>query len=293
MFSFCKIPFYLGNKGLLKWLPDELYLKLVFSGMVGYKLNLKNPKTLNEKIQWQKLYDHNPLYTDLVDKQAVKKYVAQIIGDQYIIPTIGVWKRFEDIDFEKLPNQFVLKCTHDSGGLVIVKDKSLLDYKKAKKKIESCLKKNYFWTGREWPYKNVKPQIIAEPYIEDAKTSELRDYKFFVFNGVPKLLFVASDRQTKGEEVKFDFYDINFKHIDVKNGHENSNKIIEKPSKFDEMVALAKKLSFGIPLVRVDFYEANGCTLFGEITLSHFSGFTPFEPYEFDELFGSWVDLEC
>ncbi|MBR5061524.1 MAG: glycosyl transferase, partial [Prevotella sp.] len=167
------------------WLmkDDRKYIEYIWKKKMNYPLNLDNPQTFNEKLQWIKLYDHNPLYTKMVDKYEAKEYVASIIGDEYIIKTLGVWDRFDDIDFSTLPKQFVLKCTHDSGGLVICKDKSKLDIQAAKKKIEKSLKKNYYYIAREWPYKNVKRRIIAEEYIEDEKTKELRDYKFFCFNG--------------------------------------------------------------------------------------------------------------
>lgn len=252
---------------------------------------MTDPITFNEKLQWLKLYDHKPVYTTMVDKYEAKQYVADRIGKEYIIPTLGVWDRFDEIDFSKLPDQFVLKCTHDSGGLVICKDKSQLDLDSARKKINNCLKRNYFWVGREWPYKNVKPRIIAEKYMEDPETKELRDYKFFCFNGVAKALFIASDRQTAGEETKFDFFDINFNHLPFTNGHPNAEIAPTKPDSFSEMVTLAEKLSKGIPHVRVDFYDVNGKVYFGELTFSHWSGFVPFRPKEWDEIFGSWIVL--
>ena len=272
-------------------LPDELYLKLIYRIRVGKKLNLKNPKTYNEKLQWLKLHDRNPLYTTLVDKYEVKSYIAEKIGEEYVIPTLGVWERFEDIDFNSLPDQFVLKCTHDSGGLVICKDKKKLDIEEARKKITRCQGTNYYWHGREWPYKFVRPRIIAEQYMEDEKTQELRDYKFFAFNGTVRALFVASERQEKGTETKFDFFDADFNHLDFTNGHPNSTLTIEKPSSFDKMKELASILSVGFPQLRVDFYDVNGHVYFGELTFSHWSGLTPFSPDKWDDTFGSWIDL--
>ena len=276
---------------LYKIIPDKIYLELMFKRRLGKELNLKHPTTFNEKIQWLKLYDRNPIYTTMVDKYEAKDYVSQKIGNEYIIPTYGVWYHFDEIDFNKLPNQFVLKCTHDSGGLVICKDKSQLDIHNAKSKIERCLKRNYYWGGREWPYKNVKPRIIAEEYLEDSITKELMDYKFFSFNGVCKAMFVASNRQTLGEDVKFDFYDMNFNHLNLKHGHEWSSKTIVKPKSFDIMKKLAETLSIGIPQVRVDFYEVDGRVFFGELTFSHHCGFVPFVPEEWDYIFGSWIEL--
>ena len=273
------------------YLPDSLYLKQLFKRKLGRKLDLKNPQTFNEKLQWLKLYDRNPEYTKMVDKYEVKKYVANKIGEQYIIPTLGIWNKFEEIDFDTLPNQFVLKTTHDSGGVVICRNKDIFDYKAAKKKLKSSLKNNFYYLGREWPYKNVKPRIIAEKYMEDSSTKDLRDYKFFAFDGVVKALFIATDRQNQNEETKFDFYDSDFKHLDFTNGHPNSNIEIEKPQRFEEMKKLAEKLSEKIPQIRCDFYEINGNVYFGELTFFHWSGLPPFNPEEWDKTFGDWIKL--
>ena len=271
-----------------KILPDKIYLSLKFKYKMGHFLNLENPQTFNEKLQWLKLYNRKPEYTIMVDKHEVKKYVADIIGEEYIIPTLGVWNHFDEIDFDKLPNQFVLKCTHDSGGLVICKDKNKLDLKAAKQKIEKSLKQNYYWFGREWPYKDVKPRIIAEKYMIDESGYELKDYKFFCFNGEPKMMFIATDR---GSDTKFDFYDIDFNHLPFTNGHPNANKKIKRPKNYSKMLALAAKLSFGIPHVRVDFYNINGKIYFGELTFFHWSGLVPFEPEEWDYKLGNWLKL--
>ena len=272
-------------------IPDEPYLKLKFRQRMGKKLNLKDPQTFNEKLQWLKLHDRNPFYTTLVDKYEAKEYVAGILGAEYIIPTLGVWDRFDDIDFGSLPNQFVLKCTHDSGGLVIVKDKSKLDIHAAKKLIESHMEKNYYWHGREWAYKKVTPRIIAEQYMEDNETQELRDYKFFTFDGKVRALFIASDRQKEDEDTKFDFFDADGNHLDVRNGHPNAAVPPKLPKNFEEMKKLAQTLSKGSIQMRVDFYEINGKTYFGEMTLCHWNGFMPFDPEEWDYTFGSWINL--
>lgn len=277
--------------GLYRYMPDEIYLKKKYGIRMGSELNLENPQTFNEKIQWIKLYDRKPIYTTMVDKYTAKQYVAERIGEEYIIPTLGVWDSFDAIDFSKLPTQFVLKCTHDSGGLVICRDKSRFDVKAAKEKLEKSLKRDYYLIHREWPYKDVPRRIIAEQYMEDTKTEELRDYKFFCFDGVAKALFIATDRQKEGEEVKFDFFDMDFKHLDFKQGHPNAAVTPAKPETFDEMRQLAEKLSKGIPHLRVDFYEVNGKAYFGELTFSHFAGMVPFSPEEWDETFGSWIKL--
>ena len=274
-----------------KFIDPEKYIKTLFYQRTGYPLNLDNPRTYNEKLQWLKLYWHNPILTTLVDKYAVKDFVKERIGEQYVIPTIGVWERASDIDWDKLPNQFVLKCTHDSGGLVICKDKSQLDKLRAVKKLTKSMANNYYYFGYEWPYKNVVPRIIAEPYLEDPETKELRDYKFFCFNGVVKALFIATDRNKEGVDVKFDFFDEEFNHLPFKQGHENASILPAKPHCFEEMKVLATTLSKGFPHVRVDFYEVDGHVYFGEMTFFHHGGWTKFDPEKWDEVFGSWLTL--
>ena len=272
----------------LKW--DEKYLKIMYKYSMHKKLDLDNPKTFNEKLQWLKLYDRKLIYTKMVDKYEVKEYVGKIIGDEYIIPTLGVWNRFDDIDFESLPNQFVLKCTHDSGGLVIVTDKNNFDKKASRKKINHCLKRNYYKNTREWPYKNVKPRIIAEKYMVDESHYELKDYKFFCFDGECKAMFIATDRNADSETC-FDFYDKNFNHLPFTNGHPNSNKNIKKPENFDIMIKLAEKIGKNLRQCRVDFYNVNGKIYFGEVTFFHWGGLKPFVPEEWDYTFGEFIKL--
>lgn len=290
-----KHPRYIGSKilcMLAHWIKDdEWYVKMRYRLYVGKSLNLDRPQTYNEKLNWQKLYDHNPLYTTMVDKYAVKDYVAGIIGKQYIIPTIGHWERPEDIDLENLPEQFVLKTTHDSGGVVVVKDKSKLNKGNAIKKLNRCLESDNYAVTREWPYKNVHRRVIAEQYMEDEKTGELRDYKFFCFDGEVKALFISQDRGKVGEEVKFDYYDANFNHLDIHQYHDAGKSTPERPVCFDEMKILASKLSKGLPQVRVDFYEVNGKVYFGELTFFHHGGIVPFTPEKWDYIFGSWIEL--
>ena len=272
-------------------LSDRFFLKALFRLRMGYKLNLDNPVTFNEKLQWLKLYNRKPEYTQMVDKVGAKEYVASIIGEEYIIPTIGVWDRVEDIDWETLPNQFVLKCTHDSGGIVICPDKTKLDISAAKRKLKRGLKRDFYSQNREWPYKDVKRRIIGEVYMVDESGYELKDYKWFCFDGVPKALFIATDRGIKGEETKFDFFDADFNHLPFTNGHPNSQRPILKPQGFKKMKELAAKLSEGQPHLRVDFYDINGKIYFGELTFYHWSGTTPFEPVEWDYKFGEWIKL--
>lgn len=280
-----------SDVGLNKYMDDAKYLSKYYYYKMGHPLNLDSPKAFSEKLQWLKLYDRRPEYTTMVDKYAVKDFVAHIIGNQYIIPTLGVWDKVEDIDFSKLPNQFVLKCTHDSHGLIICKDKSKLNTSAAKKTLKKALHRNYYSAYREWPYKEVPPRIIAEKYMEDTETSELRDYKFFCFNGEVKALFIASERYSGTTETKFDFFDEDFNHLPFTNGHPNSEQAIKKPTQFELMKEIASKLSRGIPHVRVDLYEVNGKVYFGELTFYHWSGLMPFSPEEWDYTFGSWLQL--
>lgn len=264
---------YLDTKEKIR-LEDKTYLKFLYKMCLNKTLNLDNPQTFNEKLQWLKLYDRKPEYTKMVDKYEVKKYVANIIGDEYIIPTIGIYNNFDEINFEELPKQFVMKCTHDSGGIVICKDKQKLDLKEAKIKIKRSLKNNYFYFGREWPYKNVKPRIIIDEYIEDNIRHELVDYKIYAFNGQCDYVMACFDRFNGGP--KFIYFDRewNIKKEFSKDGLKYGENInLSKPKNIDKMFECAEKLSQGIPFVRVDFYEANGKMYFGELTFYPSSGF--------------------
>ena len=276
------------------WLPEKLYVKLLYRFHLGKKLDLETPKTFNEKLQWLKLYDRRPEYTLMVDKYAVKEYVAGIIGDEYVIPTLGVWDKPEDIEWDKLPQRFVLKTTHGGGsmGVVICHDKDDFDRQAAIQKLNVSLKQDVYKYNKEWPYKNVRKRIIAEQYIEpDFGSEDLPDYKFFCFDGVVKAMFVATDRQKIGTDVKFDFFDADFNHLPLRQGHDNAESLPQKPQSFEEMKSLASKLSKGIPQVRIDFYEKAGRPLFGEITFFHFAALKPFEPEEWDYKFGEWINL--
>lgn len=275
----------------LKWVPDRMYLFFLYWTYMNKRLNLKNPVTYNEKLQWLKLYDHNSLYTTMVDKYEAKKYVASIIGDEYIIPTLGVWVRPEDIEYDILPDKFVLKSTHDSGGFMIVDKNAGIDRSKVNEFFRKRLSHSTWQKQREWPYKNVVPRIIAEEYMEDQKTKELRDYKFFCFDGDVKALFIATDRQSKENPTAFDFFDSDFNWMDLRHGHPNAPQRPEKPENFELMKSIASKLSSGFIQLRVDLYEINGRVYFGELTLFHHGGITPFDPEEWDYKFGEWIDL--
>lgn len=272
--------------GMYKEMSDEAYLKRTFKACFGYVPDLENPRTFNEKLQWLKLHDRKDIYTTMVDKYEAKKYVGHVIGEKYVIPTLGVWDHFDDIDFSKLPMSFVLKCTHDSGSVVLVRDKNHWDKDAAKKLLERGLSRNYYWSGREWPYKNVKPRILAEEMVDMNPV----DYKWICLKGEPEVLCMCMDRQ-KGD-LTFNYYDMNFNLLPFEWVHPNiKTGEVKRPENFDEMKKLAQKLSKGIPEVRVDFYDINGQVYFGELTFYHQSGFAPFSPEEWDLKLGQLLDL--
>ena len=281
----------LARRGWLNYLPDKTYLSIQYRATFGKKMNWKKPRTFTEKLQWIKVYDRKPVYCEMVDKYAAKKFASAKIDSKYVVPAVGgPWTTFDEIDFDGLPDQFVLKTTHDCGGVLICKDKKTLDKEKVRVFLEKHLKRNYYLHAREWPYKDVQPRIFAEEYLS-ALENDLRDYKFFCFNGVPKLMFIASERQSVDEETKFDFYDMDFNHLPIINGHPNASQAPMKPQNFEQMKALASVLSAGIPHLRVDFYECNGRLYLGELTFSHWGGFVPFEPSDWDEILGDWLVL--
>ena len=283
----------LASKGLLNWMPDEPYLKLIYRARTGRKLNLKDPKRLTEKMQWLKLNDHNPLYSELVDKYAVRKRIAAAIGEKYLIPLVGgPWDCFEDIDFDNLPNQFVLKCTHDSGGLVICRDKGKLDLEKAKVKIQRSLKHNYYHSGREWPYKNVQPRIIAESYMEDPGCGYLTDYKIFCFHGVPRIVLTVRGGHEDESKTVRRMYNEDWELYPVGIHDKPAETIPEpRPAQLENMLELARKLSAGFKHLRVDFYVVSDRIYFGELTFYHMSGMEHFDPDDYDRIFGQFLDL--
>ena len=272
-----------------RFMTNRTFIKLEYFSGMGRFPNLEKPTTYNEKLQWLKLNDIHPEYSRLVDKYEAKEYVRQILGDEFIIPTLGIWESFDEIDFETLPNQFVLKTTHDSGGVVVCSDKSKFDREAARKKLEKSLKHNYFYEHREYPYKDIRPRIIAEKYMVDESGTELKDYKFFCFDGICKMLFIATDRSIG--DVKFDFFDTGFNHLPFKQGHPWATKPVIKPAGFEKMIEFAEILGKGFPHVRVDLYDINGKIYFGELTFFHFSGNVPFVPSEWDKKIGEWLIL--
>lgn len=277
------------NKTCKFW-PTIIFLKMKFRLTIGKTLNLKNPVSFNEKLQFLKLSDRCKDYHKYVDKIDVKDIIAPIIGANAIIKTIKTYQTFDEIDFSVLPNQFVIKCSHDSGGIVICKDKDNFDIKSARKKINSALKRNYFWKTREYPYKNIIPRVLIEEYMED-ENGELRDYKLMCFNGKVKCSFVISNRFGEGG-LCLDFYDKEWNLMPFTRHYPNSKDGIKRPSSYDRMVEMAELISKDFRFVRIDFYEIKGKPYFGEMTFYPGSGFEEFTPYEWDNILGSWLDLE-
>ena len=272
----------------LSFIPTSLYLRMVFFIKTGKKLNLKNPVSFCDKQNWLKLNDIHPEYSLLVDKIAVRQYVNELCGRDMFFPLLGTWNHFEDIDFDALPNEFVLKCNHDSASVTVIKNKADMDIKALKTFYNNRLKLNIETIGREYPYKNVKPQILAEAYMNDKEGKELVDYKFFCFSGEPYIVLVASDYD--GQR-KNDFFDMDFEHLNITNIYPNSEHQIQKPGNFEEMKELAKKLSDGMKFVRVDLYEYDNKIYFGEFTFFHGGGFWPMKPYKWELDLGKMISL--
>lgn len=294
---FRKIVDIIDDRNLLNFLPDSFYLKLRYYVETGKKLNLKNPSTYDEKLQWLKLYDRNENYSNLVDKASVKNIVKKKIGKEYVIPTLQICDKFEQIDFDKLPNSFVIKCTHDSGGLIVCKNKKDLDISFVKNKINKCLKKNYYKYRREWPYKNIKPRIIIEKFISGLDGSNMLDYKFMCFNGKVEYLFLdvgVIDNQSGGHAHEYyrNIYSKEFELLDVIETRSNTPYEIKKPKNYDKMVSIAEKLSAGLKHVRVDLYNVDGKIYFGEMTFYHGSGYNNFFPKEYEKILGDLIHIE-
>lgn len=272
-----------------KWVPnDELYIRIFYRLGMKEQLDLTNPKTYTQKIQWLKLHNTNPLYSRMVDKYAVKELITNELGRQYVIPLLGVWNNFDEIDFEELPNQFVLKTTHDSGNVFICKDKRNFDISNLKLKINNALKTNYFFKSREYPYKSAIPRIIAEKYIHDKRQNELTDYKFFCFQGEPKIVQINSN---KGVAKKVNYYDMEFNLLSLKTELSGINDTLIKPENFCEMVDIARKLSKDIIHVRIDLYSINQKIFFGEYTFHHSGGIVNFNPPEWNRILGDMIVL--
>jgi hypothetical protein len=274
----------------LNFLPDMMYIKLQYRLRTRKKLNLKYPKTYNEKLQWIKLYDRNPIYTQLADKYEVRKFISDVIGEQYLVPLLGVWDKVEDINFDELPGKFVLKCNHDSGSAFICKDKATMYIKNVRKRLNKRLRKNHFWYGREWPYKGIKPKIIAEKYLED-KSGALEDYKVHCFNGTPKIIQVDIDRFTSH---KRNIYTNKWEYLNVSIKFPTSDDYVIKVtdairSMLDLSEIIAAKV--GAANLRIDWYCPDDVLYFGELTFTHGNGAEAITPAEFAEHMGSWINL--
>ncbi|WP_051910457.1 ATP-grasp fold amidoligase family protein [Carnobacterium pleistocenium] len=283
----------LDERKLLSKIPDSFIIKIHYYLRMGTKLNLENPKTLNEKLQWLKLYDRKPEYSKMADKYSVREFIKNTIGDEYLIPLLGVWENFEDIEFNSLPNKFVLKANHNSGGIIICRDKGELDVLKSAKLFNSWLSRNYYQSSREWQYKNIKPLIIAEKYMDDGNKKGLTDYKFFCFNGEPNFVYLSSGLENHSTAY-MSFYDLDGSKLPFKRSDYSEFPVDPKlPQNFSKMIELASILSKATksPFMRVDFYEIEGSIFFSELTFRPNAGMIPFEPKEYDEKLGELVKL--
>ena len=273
-------------------MPDKQYLELMYEAKFNYKPDLEHPKTFNEKTQWLKLYYRKPELPRFVDKITAKEEVAKIIGEQYIIPTIGKYNKFDEIDFKKLPNQFVIKCTHDCASVIICRDKSKFDIKKARKKINKALKVKYYGKhSREWAYSQIKPRIIIEKFMKNKNSDDITDYKLFCFNDVPKIMYISSGLENHAT-ASISFADMDYNLLDIERADFRAlDHLPPKPKSFEEMKKLAKKLSKDFPQVRVDFYEINGKPYFGELTFYTCGGTVDWKKHEYDERLGKMIKL--
>lgn len=280
---------YNAGKGHYDSMPDEEYLSKLYEAKFGKKLDLKEPKTFNEKLQWLKLHDRKEKYTTMVDKYAVKKLIAEKIGKEHVVPTYGVWDNISQIDLNKLPSQFVLKTTHGCGGMIICKDKSQLDLKKDGKVLLRGLKRNYYYHVREWPYKNVQPRILAEKYLENDSNAALIVYKVFNFNGIPKIIQVIQGDKTKNETI--DYFDTEWNLLNLHQNYPNSQYHLPKPKELNEMLKLSSICSTHFPFLRTDWYIVGGQIYFSEFTFYSDAGMEPFYPEEWDLKLGEWIEL--
>jgi len=270
--------------------PDEFYIKHQFKHILGYYPDLQNPKTFQEKLQWLKLHDRKPIYSQMVDKYEAKEFIAAKVGAEYVVPTLGIYDDVVQIDFGQLPDKFVIKTTHDSGSVIVCTDKSKLDYEKVKSEITASLHRKYYYAEREWPYINVKPRVIVEKFLESDK-DDIWDYKFFCFNGEPKMMFIVSNRFKEGGH-KADFYDMDGNHLDLcQLGYENNPVTPKLPDCFEKMKELAAILSKDIPHLRVDLYYENNHIYVGELTFTDSGGYVPFIPSEYNNIIGDYLTL--
>ena len=276
-------------KGKYNDIPDREYLERLYAAQMGKLLDLENPKTFNEKLQWLKLNDRKPHYTQMVDKAAAKEYAAKLIDETHIVPTLGVWDRFDDIDFGRLPEQFVLKTTHGCGGMVICRDKNTLNRAEARRILEKALRREYFYHVREWPYKNVKPRILAETYLQAGDSLNLDVYKVFNFHGEPKLIQSIQNDKTSYETI--DYFDTDWNRLDLRQNYPNSPNPRQKPVALEQMLELSRKCSQGFPFLRTDWYIVDGQIYFSEFTFYSDAGMEQFHPAKWDGILGDWIQL--
>lgn len=281
---------YILSKTCRFW-PSSIYLKLLYKAILNRRLNLVSPKTFNEKLQWLKLYDRKPVYTTMVDKIAAKKYVSNIIGEEHVIPTIAEYDDVDKIDWNTLPEQFVIKCAHDSGGMVICKDKANLNIDEAKRKLKKGLAQAYYYKNREWPYKDVPRRLLCERYMNDGRNGGLTDFKFYCFNGEPKYLYVSAGLENHAT-AKISFLTMDWQFAPFgRSDYAPFTELPSKPAKFDEMLEYARRLSAGFPFLRVDLYEIDNVVYFSELTFFPCSGMMPFVPEEWDQKLGDMLEL--
>lgn len=281
-----------ASRGYLNWVPDKIYIKILYRLAMGEKCNLKNPVKYNEKLQWLKLYDRNPEYPKMVDKYEVKQYIGELLGEEYIIPTLGVYNTYDEIDFSKLPDQFVLKCTHDSGSVEICKNKDTFDFDRARERLTKALKREYYYTYREWPYKYVKPRIIAEKFLIDEAVDDLRDYKVMCFNGEAKIIEVHENRFAQERGYSQTFYDRDWNKLTIsQEGLAPIKESREKPVKLEEMFSLSEIIAKDMYHARIDWYVIEDNLYFGEITFYDGSGFSPFDDEKDDIFLGSMIRI--
>lgn len=284
----------LAGMGFYDFMPDREYLEKLYDAVLGSKPDLDNPTLFNEKMNWLKMHDRKPIYTVMSDKNLAKSFIAEKLGEEYVIPTYGVWDDPDKIDFDSLPEQFVLKCNHNSGeGMYICRNKAEMNVKKVKRGLRKALKENYYFKSREWQYKDIPRKIIAEKLMQDEVQNEktgLYDYKFFCFNGKPEFLYVSSGG--KGHAIRVSFVDTDWKQMPVmRSDHKPLEKLPPKPDRFDEMLEIAAEMSKGIPFLRVDLYEIGGRIYFSEFTFRNCGGFTPLKPDEWNKKFGDMLKL--
>ena len=273
---------------LLRLIPDEPYIKMAFWIKNGKRLDLKTPKTFCDKLNWMKNHDRHPEYTRLVDKVAVREHLKELLGEDIGIPILGVWEHYDDIDFNVLPEKFVLKCNHDSRSVRVITDKAAMDHAALREFYEGRLKQNHYVMGREYPYRDVPPRIYAEQYMIPEGQSDINDYKFLCFDGEPAVMFIATGRSN---DCRSDFFDMDFNHLDMRNSHFQAENPPAKPECFEEMKALARKLSQGMRYVRIDLYEIDGKVYFSEYTFFDAGGFWPKQPEEWEYKLGEMIRL--